>query len=181
MPRFLLRNVRSGKRRAAIADLRSISRKEIERAMDEDVKPAAVKSHEKIVQNWDSDVGFAAKKYIRATSITIYVYPTGKDKLIWTYVDQGTKPHPIMAKNAPVLSFKWGGKGSYVPKTMARPARTVVGGGFVKGGKPVAFKRVNHPGSEGRFFSEVIAKDIQPDFRRLIENAFRNISRKVQE
>lgn len=151
--------------------------------MDKGVKPAAVKSHEKIVQDWESDVGFAAKKYVRATSITIYVYPTGKDKLIWTYVDQPTKPHliPKTPKSGSWLYFKWGGKGSYVPKTMARPARTVVGGGFVKGGKPVAFKRVNHPGSEGRFFSEAIAKDIQPDFRRLIENAFRNISRKVQE
>ena len=181
MPKFLLRSIRADKRQAALMDVKNIAYKEIVRAMDKDVKPAAVKSHEIIVSDWKSDVGFAAKKYIRPNSITIYVYPTGSDKKIWTYVDQGTKPHPILPKNAPLLAFKWGGKGSYVPKTMARPARTVVGGGFVQGGSLVKMKAVNHPGSEGRFFSEAIAKDSQPDFERLIENAFRRIWRRVQE
>ena len=89
MPKFLLRSVRADKRRAAMADVQNVAYKEIVRAMDKDVKPAAVKSHEIIVADWSSDVGFAAKKYIRTDSITIYVYPTGKDKKIWSYVDQG--------------------------------------------------------------------------------------------
>ena len=181
MPKLLQKSIRSGKRQAAIMNLKNIARKEIESAMDKGVKPALVKSHELVVAGWKSNVGFAAKKYLRADSITIYVYPTGKDKKVWTYVDQGTKAHDISEKPGKGLWFEWGGKGSYEPKTLARPARTVAGGGYVKSGHLVRMKKVRHPGSEGRFFSEAIAKDSLPDFRRLIENAFRNISRKVQE
>ena len=183
-----MRSIRSGKRKAAIADLASIARKEMEDVMDRRVKPALVKSHEKIVEDWDSDVGFAAKKVIKADSITVYVFPTGKDKKVWHYVDLGTEPHPIVAKNAPRLAFQMttvGGKpvtGGYVPKTLAAPARTVVGGGFVKSPKtlvrPIA---VQHPGSEGRGFTKQIAKDIQPEFQREVENAFRRTARRVGE
>jgi hypothetical protein len=47
------------------------------------------------------------------------------------YVDQGTKPHPIHAKNAPALVFYW-------PKV----------------GRVVAFKSVNHPGNKPYKFLE---------------------------
>jgi hypothetical protein len=179
--KVLLRNVRSGKRRAAIADLESIVRKQLEAAMDDKVKPALVKSHEKIVKDWKNQPEFAARKYIRPDKIEIAVYPTGEHKLIWIYVDQGTRPHPITPKRAKFLKFEWGGPGSYEPKTLAKPARTVRGGGRVVGGVTVYRKKVQHPGSEGRHFTETIAGDIKPDFKRTIENTFRRISRKVQE
>jgi len=189
MAKAFLRSVRSGKRRAAIADLASISRKKIEDAMDRQVKPALVKSHEKVVEDWTSDVGFAAKKVIKPDQIVIYVFPTGKDKKVWWYVDRGTRPHKIRAKNAPRLAFMMSTdsagnfvRGGYVPKTLARPARTVVGGGYVKSPKALARPiEVDHPGSEGRGFTEQIANDIRPEFRRLIENAFREVARKVSE
>lgn len=47
------------------------------------------------------------------------------EKSYATFVDQGTKPHEIRAKNAPVLSFFW-------PKV----------------GTMVAFRKVNHPGGK---------------------------------
>jgi hypothetical protein len=183
-----LRSVRSGKRKAALADLSSIARKEIEDAMDKRIKPALVKSHEKIVEDWTSDVGFAARKVVRPDSITIYVFPTGKDKMVWIYVDRGTKPHKIEAKNAPRLAFFMtteGGKpvrGRYEPKTRARPARTVAGGGYVP--KPKTFLRplvVDHPGNEPRNFTAQIARDIEPFFIKEIENAFRRTARRVAE
>jgi hypothetical protein len=188
MAKAFLRSVRSGKRRAAIADLASISRKEIEDVMDKQVKPALVKSHEKIVEDWTSDVGFAAKKVIKSDRIVVYVFPTGKDKKVWWYVDRGTRPHKIRAKNAPRLAFMMTTdgrgnfvRGAYVPKT--RPvAQVVSGGGYVP--KPRALARpieVDHPGSEGRGFTEQIANEILPEFRREVENAFRRVKRRVSE
>lgn len=177
------RDIRSSKRKAAIADLKSIVHREIDKTLEE-VKRALVKSHELVVADWTSDVGFAAKKMVNPSRITVYVYPTGEDKLIWIYVDQGTDPHPIPKNPLPpgkYLWFQWGGKGSYVPKTLARPARTVSGGGYVQGGHLVRMKQVNHPGNEGRHFSEQIAKDIEPDFKRLVENAFVRTARQVSE
>lgn len=171
--------LRSPTRKLAIANLHSIAQKEIREAMDKKIKPALVKSHEKVVEDWTSDVGFAARTYIRKDSITVYVYPTGEDKEIWNYVDRGTKAHPIKAKNKPRLAFMWGGPGSYVPKTLARPARTVQGGGYVKNPTLRTPYQVQHPGSEGRGFTKQIARDIEPFFHKEINNAFRRVARKA--
>lgn len=182
MPKAFFRDIRSGKRRAAIADLASITRKEVEQVLDQRVKPALVKSHEKVVEDWTTKVTFAARKVITPNRIVIYVFPTGKNKQIWYYVDLGTEPHPITPKKpGGLLVFGWGGPGSYVPKTMAKPARTVAGGGYVKNPQVVRAKRVDHPGSEGRDFTGQIATDIQPAFKREVENAFRRAARRCEE
>jgi len=75
-----------------------------------------------------------------------------------------------------LLRFRTG----YVAKTLARPARTVSGGGKTTGPE-VRAKLVHHPGSEAREFSKTIAKDIEPDFKRVIENTFRRVSKQVEE
>jgi hypothetical protein len=184
-----LRGVRSRKRRLALSDVAGESYKEVARVMDQQVKPALVEAHERVVKDWDSDVGFAAKKFLRRDSITVYVYPTGEDKEVWGYVDLGTRPHKIRAKNAPRLAFMMSvdaaGKfvrGGYVPKTLAKPARTVLGGGYVKSPKALARPiEVDHPGSEGRGFTEQIAREMQPEIETAIENAFRRIARRTCE
>ncbi len=183
--KVLLRNVRSNRRKAKLLDLNSITRKRLEQDLDQKVKPTLIKSHKLVTANWKSDVDFAARKYISADSISVGIYPTGADKEIWWYVDQGTPPHEIPGHGpvtASALKFQAGGK--YQAKTLARPARTVGGGGKVAGGTTVFAKRVNtftHPGSEGRHFSERIAEDIQPGFVRTIENSFRLIAKEVEE
>lgn len=176
--KVLFRNVRSGKRRALLTELNSIARKELEQALDQEVKPALVKSHELVVANWEHKPGFASRKYVTPQLIALGVYPTGENAKIWTFVDQGTRPHPITARRAPRLIFQ---AGEYVPKTMARPARTVSGGGYVKNPKLVAPVTVQHPGTEAREFTVTIAEDIKPDFKRTIENVFRRISRQLEE
>lgn len=174
MAKAFFRSIRSGNRKLAITQLNSIARKEIEQAIDKKIKPPLLKSHERIVANWKNKPDFQAKKVIRPDSIGVYVFPTGENKMIWIYVDQGTRPHVILPKRAPRLRFKTG----YIPKTLARPARTVAGGGRATGDVVFA-KRVNHPGSEGREFTKQIAKDIEPDFKNEIENAFRRTARLV--
>jgi len=179
--KILFKSIRSGKRRAAITDLNNIARKMIDAAIDKQVKPALIKSHEMVVADWKHKPGFASKKHIQFDSIAISVYPTGKHKDIWIFVDQGTKAHKIAAKNAPNLVFPWGGPGSYVSKTLAKPARTVRGGGYVKNPTMQFRKQVQHPGIQAREFTKEIAEDINPDFKKFIENTFRQIARKVEE
>jgi len=173
---LLFCNVRGSKRKAAIQELNSIARKEINKALDAQVKPALVKSHNLVVANWRNKPKFNTRKTIKPDKIFMTVFPTGENKKIWIFVDKGTKPHVIKAKNVPTLKFRTG----YQPKTLARPARTVPGGGKSTG--PFISKvQVNHPGSEARNFTKQIAEDIKPDFKRVIENAFKRTSKAIEE
>lgn len=173
---LLFKNIRSGKRKALITDLTGITKKAIDKALDADVKPALIKSHNLVVAGWEHKPKFQTRKDIRPEKITMTCFPVGPNAKIYIFVDQGTKPHVIEAKNAPRLVFQT----SYAPRTLARPARTVSGGGKASG--PVVFaKKVNHPGSEAREFSETIAEDIKPDFKRIIENTFKQVSRQLEE
>ena len=173
---LLLRNIRKGKRRALITDLNNIARKALEDALDSQVKPALIKSHNLVVAGWKNKPEFRTRKYIKAESIGMTVFPSGPNAEIYTYVDQGTRPHLIVAKNAPFLSFKTG----YQSKTLAKPARIVSGGGTATGPRVYA-KVVHHPGSDAREFSKTIAEDIKPDFRRIIEKTFRQVSKQLEE
>lgn len=183
--KVLFKNIRTSSRRAKLLDLSSLTRRQLERDIDTKVKPALIKSHELIVANWESDVSFASKKYITGERIAVSVYPVGPDKEIWTFVDQGTRPHQIPAHGpvkAKAMKFQGGGK--YSPKTLASPARTASGGGKVSGGVTVFAKSVKsftHPGNKGRFFSKEIAEDIQPAFIKIIESSFRIVARQVEE
>jgi hypothetical protein len=173
---LLLRNIRSGKRKALLTELPSIAKEMLSAALDKQIKPLLVKSHNLVVANWKNKPEFQTRKYIKSDSIRMTVYPTGEAKEIYGYVDQGTKPHLIVPVHAKLLKFKTG----YISKTLARPARTVPGGGKATGPQVFA-KVVHHPGSEPREFSKAIAGDIQPDFNRIIDNTFRAIARKLEE
>jgi len=179
----LMQRIRSKRRRESIA---VAAKAEIMAEMEKDVKPRLVKSMENVVKDWDTEIGFQARTVVKPDSISVYVYPTGKNKKIFIYVDKGTKRHDIPAKNAPRLAFYMGAdasgkpvRGRYEPKTLAKPARTVVGGGYVK--PPKTFVRpleVDHPGSEGREFTKQIAKDIRPEFKAGIDAAFKRAARR---
>jgi len=183
--KVLFKNIHSGKRKAKLLDLNSLARKQVEKDIDTKAKPALIKSHELIVANWESDVSFASKKYITGDVILVTIYPVGSDKQIWTFVDQGTKPHTIPGHGparAKAMKFQYGGK--YQAKTLASPARTAGGGGKVTGGVTTFAKRVKsftHPGNKGRHFSVEIAEDIQPSFVKIIESSFRIVAKQVEE
>lgn len=173
---MLFRNVRGSKRKAAIQDLNSIVRKQLEDVIEQKVKPALIKSHEIIVANWEHKPKFQSRKYIKPDKIAVNVFPTGDNAKIWRFVNEGTRPHIIRAKNAPLLVFQTG----YKSKTLAKPARTVSGGGKYTG-PTVRAKVVNHPGTEARNFTKEIAEDIKPSFKKEIENAFRQAANQTKE
>lgn len=180
MAKAFIRSVRAGQRKAAIADLGSLTQREIRAAMDRRVKPELLKDHRAVVKDWKSDVDFAARTYVRRDSIGVYVYPVGDDKQVWHYVNEGTRPHTIPAVVGKLMVFKAGG--TYVPKTRAKPARTVAGGGVVQGGATVFTTRrraFTHPGNEPREFTKEIAEEYDKAFRRETENAFRRALRRA--
>lgn len=72
----------------------------------------------------------------------------------FTFVDQGTKPHIIEAKNAPSLAFQTG----FVPKT--RPGRLAAGPG-ARFGTLTRPQRVQHPGSEARDISGQVEEELE--------------------
>jgi len=173
---ILLQNIRSKKRKAEILNLDYLARKLLEQALEDKVSPALIKSHNLVVADWKNKPTFETRIAVRPEKISMTVFPAGDAAGIYEIVDQGSPPHIIKPVKANLLVFRTG----YQPKTLARPARTVSGGGKATG-DIVRAKLVHHPGSEGRFFSEQIAEDIKPDFKRIIENTFKKVSKQLEE
>jgi hypothetical protein len=117
MPIFF-RSVRSKKRKTLLTKLDKITKKEISRTFEGRVSPIILKSFQKIVKDWEHKPKFKHRKIIKPNRISLLVYPEGKNTDIFTYVELGTKPHKI--RGSPRLKYKWGGKGSYVSKTLFR-------------------------------------------------------------
>lgn len=175
MARAFLRSIRGKKRQKLFANMPSDASKEIRAVVNKKVKPALVKAHERVVADWKSDVKFRSRVTITPDAIKIFIFPAGADKQVWTFVDKGTRPHIIKPKGPGYpLRFKTG----YKPKTLPNPARTVYGGGGASGPEVRAMV-VKHPGSEPRNFTKQIAKEMGPEIRAEIENAFRRVARRT--
>jgi len=144
---------------------------------------------EDVVSDWSSDSRpeFELKVNVWSDELSVIVKPKrtrgrrerAKPAEIFNFVDKGTKPHVILPKRRNKrrrLVFVWGGPGSYLAKTQP-VAVAHAGDGKVVDGRVVAFPKVNHPGSKARLFSETIQQQTYPEFRRIVENAFRKMER----
>lgn len=77
----------------------------------------------------------------------------GTDDDVYGYVDDGTRPHVIVAHGR-VLTFG--------PGSQAKTRPRVVGSGSGGGGGATIFRpRVSHPGTEPREFSETIGEEAE--------------------
>lgn len=154
-------------------------RREVEQTIDRKTKPELIAEHDKVVADWVTEIEFKARKFVTKKSITVNVFPAGENKMIWVYVTQGTRPHRIAPKRPGYpLRFKWGGPGSYKPRTT--PAPSYGGPGKVAGGKTVRFAAVNHPGNKPRPFPAKIARDYKKTFSRDMNNAMRRGIRRAR-
>lgn len=97
---------------------------------------------------------------------TVVVGPSGSDKAVnkWVWLDKGTKPHLIRARNKPRLVFKAG----YSPKTKVGAFTSFPGGSY---GPTVATFQVQHPGTEARGWSKLIVKQRQKRFKQNLAKA----------
>lgn len=149
----------------------SAFKREIDRTLDATVKPELLAYFERVVKSWKHRPVFKATKKVTAKAMTIDVKPTGENRKFWEYVSFGTRAHPIPRPGntrAKVLKFKWGGPGSYKP-------RTTTSGGYQGPGKAsgpvVHLKRVNHPGNKPRNFERHIARWYQKRFTAVMNDA----------
>lgn len=103
--------------------------------------------YSKTTRTWKHQPKFSKKRTARGIMITT-------DDQIFNWVDQGTKPHVIQAKNAPFLVFGWPYKAATKPR--------VIGSFRAATGKNVARKlMVHHPGTLPRNFTDEIRKRMQ--------------------
>ncbi len=86
------------------------------------------------------------------------------DNEIYGYVNDGTRPHVIRAKNAPSLVF--GVPSS--PKTAVRVVGSTAGS---RGNTIVRVKQVNHPGTDAREFDQVIADKWETKLPQIVQRA----------
>ena len=122
----------------------------------------AVHEHKRTTQNWETEVNFVPQllESPRSGLYEVDVFVTNR---IWTFVDQGTRPHAIRPKKAGgMLVFPVGGKAK------TQPGRIDSGTGAT--GTSIVFaKGVQHPGTKPRGFSEMIQKILAPRFAAMME------------
>lgn len=88
----------------------------------------------------------------------------GTDDDIYGYVNDGTRAHLIVAKNAKTLAFG-------VPSSPKTTPRVIASTGGRRGSTPVYVKAVQHPGTEAREFDETIAKKWREQFPVTMQRA----------
>lgn len=88
---------------------------------------------------------------------------TGND--YWKYVEYGTPPHVIRAKNAKALAFEWS---DFQGKKIGKSER--LRQGITKNKTQTAiFKKVNHPGTEPQpFVRPTLRNDLKDIFKKAV-------------
>lgn len=112
------------------------------------VEDEALPLFEKTTRTWQRAPRFFTRKTARGYGVEV-------DPLFpFAYVNQGTKPHIIEARNVLLLRFA----GPYHAKTKPNIIASYKGG---RGNIWVSKRRVQHPGIEARNFSEIILRRVQ--------------------
>ena len=133
--------------------------------MLQDTEKGILKDFEDTTGTWKHEVDFEHGHRLSTTAGEAYTR-TGDE--IYGYVNNGTPPHDIPKTGRTFMRFRWGGKGSYRPKTA--PGRLGSRPGGPSGPTVTAFK-VHHPGTEARKFDEQIARRWKTLLPRALRNA----------
>lgn len=138
-----------------------------------------------VTSDWDHNVQFRRVMIVKPGHIRATVIPTGSNKKIFIYVDQGTGKYgpkgvayKIKATNAPLLKFK----GSYDARTRPSAGKGSAPQAHVGEGKGIggwrSAKEITHPGIRPRKFAETFEQKLQPDFRKRVVNALKRAARR---
>lgn len=131
-------------------------RAELEMALNKTVV-RAYNAYGQVTLGWNHNVDF------NAVPLPLERIITSPDE-IFNYVEFGTRPHEIVAKNAPNLVFRPGTTPKTYPGVLASYPS-------IPGNSIIAKHRVHHPGTEPRHFSAEVAKIVRPYLRALVEEA----------
>lgn len=113
----------------------------------------------KTVEAWTRAPAMVYETKITGQVAQVWIGPKGSAEMVqrWIWLDEGTEPHTIAARNAPTLRFPFQGKGkSYNPKTRPLWLGSVSGAGQ-KFGPVITPKAVGHTGNEPRYWSKTLA------------------------
>lgn len=136
------------------------------RAEGRDVK----KELEKTVRNFrGARPGFESLIGLTTKEATVLTGPTGSIKAVqkWKWLDEGTRPHVIRAKRAPLLKYRLG----YNPGT--RPGTLTTRGSYYIGAHWRSAKIVHHPGTEAREWSLLVQQRRKKPFVKRMNTAVR--------
>ena len=162
---------------------------EIQKVLEEDDWVGLGRELDQIVANWNnkpkfkiragynyrSPGAFSGGMPYKRGSITLgyRVIGTRKEQQIWNWLNLGTRPHKIRAKNAKTLAFKWGGPGSYRAKTSPGGRSLKFGGPGTASGTMRYPMEVDHPGNKPRDFDGYIQGTVKRKFRGAIKRAIK--------
>lgn len=133
-------------------------RRAIKRATD-DSAHEVLKDFQATTKTWETDVTFTVKTDGPNREI-------GTTNQVYKWVDEGTPPHDIYPKNKKLLRFGLNPVAKTVPgNILSRAGRP---------GSPMVFARkVRHPGTKARKFTETIRKRRQALLAKKIQDAVR--------
>lgn len=176
MPQILFRQVRT----RGVSPNWAAIRREAEKALNKEIRPALIKKFRAVVGDWEHKPGFRSKKKVTAQAVTVDVDVVGSNAKIWSFVSRGTKGGYLIPTNPPAKS-----RDGLLHYQVDYSARTAPGGRYglgtgEKSGAWVTPRQVTHPGVKAREFEEKISKDFIPEFRRIMENAMRRGARAAQ-
>lgn len=164
-----------------------------EAVIEKEITDAAEKSKQDIIAAYEeyqqdfrdeNKATVKGRKYIKADETRITVTYSGGTL---GYIDKGTKPRIITAKNAPYLVFRTG----YQPLTLpgAGPfgggssglTRRVIGGPRGATGGWVKVKQVHHKGIRARNVTKTFAKTWETEWPRRMDAAVKRGKRKAEK
>lgn len=163
---------RAVRKRRAFSKAKDV-RRSLENVMRAEVEDKLIAEYQKRVANWENQPDFEAKSKATVDRLETIVTPIGENAILWTWVSGGTDPHPIPASST-FLRFEMG---EYRPKT--EPGNVYGGPGDIVGAQWITKDEVDHPGIEAREFEKYISEEFKPEFRRIMENAWRRIIRSL--
>jgi hypothetical protein len=155
-------------KRASFKTILARQKKYVEIEVDQELRDTGQElktADDKVVRDWRHKPTFRAEYNKSAAIRTVKIVPKGEHKNLWYYVDLGTKPHIIRAKNKPFLKFQTG----YSARTA--PVAKFNQGTGQKFGAWRQVKEVHHPGTKARKFSETFLKELSPAFPDRIQAA----------
>jgi hypothetical protein len=130
------------------------------------IRKEIVADFRKTVQTWDHPVNFRSRTDVSGGQLVMYVYTSDK---IFMYVNDGTRPHSIEAKNKPRLAVRTG----FHPKTQVGQIGSSKGG---YSGSTYYAMKVEHPGVVARRFNDVIADKYRAElFTALVDAMWRGV------
>lgn len=120
----------------------------------------------KTVSTWKNKPVFKTTLKPSISALHMLTAPTGSEKAIrqWVWVNYGTKPHTIKAKNAPNLVFRTGYVAASTPGKFKSDRH-------FRFGPRRRTKKVRHPGIDARDWTGIIYERRQSKFERRMATA----------